>query len=454
MKTRVDASRATSQTGVPVDVRRLAIAEFTTAVGVWGTVVVLAVYAWNEGGPGAVGLMALSRALPSGLGGPLLGGAAARLSRRATLLVTNAARAVIVVGISGLVAGGVALPAIYALMAALGLLDLVYESVSGTLLCEIVADPYSLASANASVSGASNGGFLVGSAGAGFVLAAGSTSSALVALAVVFVVSLVPLCLIAHTDRTPDGRVNARFQSVLAWRDAIRVGGLREAAGWLSLVSVIDGVVDVLVVCAALGYLGAGDAGAGMLQATIGVGTIAGSVVFLSPRRVPRLVAGVVVGSVVLGVSLIAVGAVSHLGAVMVILGLGGLGSAVAEVGAVTLVQRHAPTERRVRMLGAVVSMKAISYALGAALAGALAGRLGARVAFVSTGVAALSAAVAFGVAILLRARSAPSIPHDPLTARWDLAASVAGGRSRSRTAPEMTADGRGRLVIEFRCVV
>jgi len=44
------------------------------------------------------------------------------------------------------------------------------------------------------------------------------------------------------------------------------------------------------------------------------------------------------------GVSLIAVGAVSSLGTVMVTLGVGGLVAAVAEVGSITLVQRHAPT--------------------------------------------------------------------------------------------------------------
>ena len=326
-----------------VDVRRLAIAEFTTAVGVWGTVVVLAVYAWNEGGPGAVGLMALSRALPSGLGGPLLGGAAARPSRRATLLVTNAARAVIVVGISGLVAGGVALPAIYVLMAVLGLLDVVYESVSGTLLCEIVAEQHPLASANARINAASNGGFLVGSAGAGLILAACSTTTALVGLAAAVSVSLVPLALIAQSGGNPNGRAEPPFQSAMVWGNMAGVGCLREAAGCLGLLSMIDGAIDVFAVCAAIGYLGAGDAGAGMLQATIGVGTIAGSVVFLSSRRAPCLEASVVAGSVVLGVSLIAVGAVSSLGAVMVTLGVGGLASAVAEIGSITLVQRHAP---------------------------------------------------------------------------------------------------------------
>ncbi len=62
--------------------------------------------------------------------------------------------------------------------------------------------------------------------------------------------------------------------------------------------------------------------------------------------------------------------------------------------------------------------MKALCYALGAALAGLVAARVGARSAFVWTGVAALSAAVAFGVPIHVRARSAPPIPHDPFATR------------------------------------
>lgn len=60
-----------------------------------------------------------------------------------------------------------------------------------------------------------------------------------------------------------------------------------------------DGAVDVLAVCAALGYLGAGDAGAGMLQAIIGAGTVAGGMLLVASRRTHGSSAGVVAGSVV-----------------------------------------------------------------------------------------------------------------------------------------------------------
>lgn len=361
----------------------------------------MAIYAWHEGGPSAVGLMGLSRALASGFAGPVLGGLADRASRRNILLTTNAARTAIVVAMSASVAGGAGLPAVFVLMAALGLFDPMYESVSGTLLAESVSDSEGLAAANARVGVATNSGFLLGSAGAGLVVAFATTTIALSALAGFFAVSLVPLALIRHGAPTPERQPSVRSGPIVAARDLFGTGGLREAAGFLGLLSMTDGAVDVLAVCAALGYLGAGNAGAGVLQAIIGVGTIVGSMVFAASRRAHHLPAGVVAGSAVLAVSLLAVGSGTGLVAAAAILGVGGLGYAMAEVGSVTLVQRRAADDRRVRVLGLVVSMKAISYAFGAALAGALAARLGARLAFVWTGVAALLLTAGLGMALI-----------------------------------------------------
>ncbi len=217
----------------------------------------------------------------------------------------------------------------------------------------------------------------------------------------VFAVSFLPLWRLP--DVTPAARRHstARVGPIAAARDLAGTDGLREAAAFLGLLSMTDGAVDVLAVCAALGYLGAGDAGAGLLQAVIGAGTICGSVL-LASRRAHRVTTGVVAGSVVLAVSLVTVGFAGGIVAAMAILAIGGLGYSAAEVGSVTLVQRRAAADLRVRVLGIVVSMKAISYAAGAAVAGALAARLGARLAFVWTGAAALVVTAALAGSLAL----------------------------------------------------
>lgn len=397
--------------------RQLAVAEFASAIGVWGTVLVLAVHAWHEAGPSAVGLMGLCRAAASGFGGPLLGGLAHRASRRHLLVVTNVLRTGTVAAMAALVIVGAPFPVMFVLMAMLGLLDPMFESVSGTLLTEIVDDPSGLAPANARVSVATNGGFLLGSVGAGLVVAAMSTSVALCVLAGVFAVSLVPLSRLRIATPVTPPHSARHAGSIGAVRDLARTGGLREAAGFLSLLSMTDGAVDVLGVCAALGYLGAGDAGAGLLQAVIGAGTIAGSMVFVSSRKAHRMTAGVVVGSIVLAGSLVTVGAVGGIVAVMAILGVGGIGYSVAEVGSLTLVQRRAAADRRVRVLGMVLSMKAVSYAAGAALAGVIAARLGARLAFVWIGAGALLVTAALSASLTLVDRSAKAVRAVPADA-------------------------------------
>ena len=330
----------------PPAARRLAAAEFVSATALWGAVLTLAVHAWHEGGAGAVGLMGLSRAGAAAVCGPLLGGLAHRASRRRVLLVTNMLRTATIAALATLVTLGASLAALLILVAVLGLLGPMFDSVSGALVAEVV-EPAGLPAANARVSVARNGGYLVGPVGAGVVVALASTSVALGVLSVVFAASFLPLWCLPDVRPLARRHSPARVGPIVAARDLAGTNGLREAAAFLGLLAMTDGAVDVLAVCAALGYLGAGDAGAGLLQAVIGAGTICGGVLLAWSRRAHRVTTGVVAGSVVLAVSLVTVGFAGGIVAAMPILAIGGLGYSAAEVGSITLVQRRAAADLR-----------------------------------------------------------------------------------------------------------
>ena len=102
-------------------------------------------------------------------------------------------------------------------------------------------------------------------------------------------------------------------------------GPLSAAGGWATIVgrmpavmlldaatSFVGGGLGVLTVIVAVDSLGAGDAGTGYLNAAIGVGGIAAGIV-AGWVVLRRLDVGIVVGSLVCGVGLVALGLASDL---------------------------------------------------------------------------------------------------------------------------------------------
>ena len=71
------------------DLRRLQIAWFATSTGVWCAELVLAIYAYQRAGAGAVGVMALVRTLPGAPVAPVLTWIADRVSRRAVMVAVE-----------------------------------------------------------------------------------------------------------------------------------------------------------------------------------------------------------------------------------------------------------------------------------------------------------------------------------------------------------------------------
>ena len=82
------------------DLRRLQLNWTAAAVGSWIFFIVLAVYAYDQGGATAVGIAALARMLPAGLSAPLAGVVVDRRSRREVLLVSTIGRSLVLAAIA------------------------------------------------------------------------------------------------------------------------------------------------------------------------------------------------------------------------------------------------------------------------------------------------------------------------------------------------------------------
>jgi hypothetical protein len=87
-----------------VDLRRLQLSWALTSFGQWAFFVILAVYAYEQGGASAVGVAALVRMVPAGLTAPMAGLVIDRSSRRDVLLGTDVARAAALAGVAAAVA--------------------------------------------------------------------------------------------------------------------------------------------------------------------------------------------------------------------------------------------------------------------------------------------------------------------------------------------------------------
>jgi Major Facilitator Superfamily len=369
--------------------------------------VALAVHAYAAGGATAVGLAALVRMVPAGLAAPLLGHAGDRFSRRDVLIVTALARALVLAG-AALALDSLA--AVLALAAVFTVLTTAHKPAQAALLPGLTANP---AGANAVWSAIDNASFVVGALTAGAIVAAAGAGAAFATAAVTFAAAASLLARIARDAPPRAGDHAARPASragVAPHRRRELSAGLRAIArdrhlslvvGVLSASTLIEGMVDVLVVVTALELTSLGDAGVGWLNAAWGVGGIAGATVAL------RMNASLPAGGLLVGVPLLLLAALPAAAPAIALLIVLGAGYALVEVAGLTQLQRHAADHVRARAFGVVESSYWLTTGAGAMLAPPLVALAGPRTALALVG-AALPAVVLL-YAMTASAREMPS---------------------------------------------
>lgn len=154
------------------ELRRVQAAWTAGAIGNWAFFVVLAIYAFDEGGATAVGLAALARMLPAGLTAPFTSLLADRRSRRDLLLEATLVRALSLAAIVAAVALDASLAVVLVLAAVQTIACTAAKPAQASLLPLLARSPEQLAAANAAWSGIDSAGFCAGAL-LGGALAAG-----------------------------------------------------------------------------------------------------------------------------------------------------------------------------------------------------------------------------------------------------------------------------------------
>jgi predicted MFS family arabinose efflux permease len=142
--------------------RRLALTTGLTSLGKWGFAVTLGVYAFQQGGAKAVGLVALAQALPAMLLAPFLALVGERRPRRDVLLVANFLRGAILVAAAVAMVSDLPL-AVFALAVAYSVVSTTNQPARAALLTALARSPRDLSAGNALLGSADTIGFLAGS---------------------------------------------------------------------------------------------------------------------------------------------------------------------------------------------------------------------------------------------------------------------------------------------------
>jgi MFS family permease len=371
--------------------RRVQASWAAASVGSWAFFVALSVYAYGVGGASAVGLAAAVRMVPAALAAPAMSLLGDRYSRRNVLVALSLVRALVLAVAAAVVALDGPAAVVFALAAVFTAVGTGHKPAQAALLPGLADEAGQLAASNALWAAIDSVGFLVGAAGGGLLVAIGGVEFALAATCAAYLLAVVALAGIPVDVRPPGagappvGRRAAEIAE--GFRTVAATPGLRLVVGVLGVSTLVEGAVDVLVVVVALELLDLGAAGVGWLNSAWGLGGAIGgaAAVLLLARR--GNASGLVLGSVLIGVPLLALGALP--GVLVAVLGLIvlGVGYAVMEVAGLTLVQRLASDAVLARAFGVVESSYQLTTAVGSLLAPVLVLALGLRGALLVVGV-------------------------------------------------------------------
>jgi MFS family permease len=372
------------------NLRWLELAWTGSIIGHYAYLVAVSVYAYGVGGEEAVGLIFLARLIPAALAAPFAGLLGDRYRRERVLLLTNLSRILLV----GSASAGVFLDApptaIYILAVAATIVTTPFRSAQAALTPSLARSPSELTAANAVTSGIDSLALFVGPAIAGLLLAVASTGLvfALTALLLAFSVIFILLIRVEPVDR-PKGEIEASTimsEAFAGFRAIATHSSLRVMIGLIGAQTAVAGAVQVYIVVASIELLGFGKGGVGFLNSAIGVGAFIGAVAALSLTGARRLSPAFMIGIVLWGLPLIALGLWPEAVAALILFGVIGVGNSIASVAGLTLVQRAVPDEVLARVYGVIQMVLLASMGIGAAIAPALIAGLGVEWALAATG--------------------------------------------------------------------
>jgi MFS family permease len=369
------------------DLLRVILAWAASNLASRASAIAVAVYAYEEGGASAVGIIAFVRLIATAVLAPWLSVFADRVPRRLVMVVVEVGRCALFVALTVLVAGGSATWLVYSLAVLVAILEPLFRSAQAAITPALVSTPEELTAANVLASGVESVGLFLGPA-LGAVLLAGTSiatvfgvSAGLVAVAVVLVLGL---RVAGEPSGAPHGESGRGL--LAGWRCILAEPELRVVIGLFSVQTLVAGMFNVLVVVLAIEVLDLGTPGVGLLDGAVGVGALLAVFVAAGIAARGRLATSFGAGLLLWGLPLVLVALVPETAVVVALLLLVGVGNTLVDVAGITLMQRSAPDAVLGRVFGAFEALVVATMGIGSLLAPLLVAAFGAEWALAITG--------------------------------------------------------------------
>jgi len=340
--------------------------------------VVTLVVAYDAGGALAAGLLGVVRYVPPALIAPFAGVPATRWRADRVLLAVNLVRAISIASTGIVLAIDGPLVLLFLLVGIEAGFAGLTRPLHMSLLPWLANTPGELVAANIASSAAEGLGTLAGPAIAGVLLATSGSLGATIATAVLMGVTVVAVASV-HVPmiRTAPPATGLEGRLTAGARAAVLTPGI-----WLVLVDIwlqtsVRGMLNVLLVVAAIDRLGLGEPGVGTLSAAIGAGGFLGALVALSLTGRSRFSRTFAIALALWGLPIAVIGIARDPLIAFGMLAIVGMSNAILDVTGFTLLQRATPNDARVGVMGLVDSGAAAFAAAGGLVASILVGAIG-----------------------------------------------------------------------------
>jgi MFS family permease len=372
------------------DLRRLEIAWVATQLGRFAYFVALAVYAYDQGGATAVGLVNVIRLVPAAIAAPFTSILGDRYPRKLVMLSSNLSYGTLI-GTAGLVilADG---PSwlVYLLAAMSSVVVTAFRPSQAALLPTLARTPGELTAANVTSATIESLGLFVGPAVGGALLAFTSAGAVFLwtagaAFTSAFFVARVASHPVDAGRRGREGKLKTAFAG---FSTILSQPPLRVLEGLLAAQTIVAGAFGVLVVVVALELLDIGSGGLGALNSALGIGGLVGAVATALMVGLGRISKQFAFGMCLWGVPIALIGIFPSTWFALAMLLLIGIGNTIVDVTDLTLLQRSVADEVLARVFGAVNTITIVSLASGSLLAPLLVHAIGIRAALISIGLA------------------------------------------------------------------
>ncbi|HJX06431.1 MAG TPA: MFS transporter [Actinomycetota bacterium] len=349
--------------------------------------IAILVYAYRQGGTGAMGIAAVALLVPAALLAPFVAQIGDRMPRERALALSYVAQ--------GLAAGLTAialtadLPAgfVYAGAVVLNIAITATRPTHLSVLPELVDTPAQLTAANALTSSLEGFAVFIGPLVAGVMIALRGPWLVFAVMAVSL--TLMGIAVLAVHARTRLVTTTSATGGALeGFRELRRRPGARLLLGFVTGQTAVIGALDVLTVILAYGVLSMGPAGPGVLSAAVGVGGLLGAAAAMTLIGRSRLAPAFVLGVVVIGVPIALVALAQGPLTAILLLGIAGIGKSFFDVTARTLLQRTVDDDVLARVFGVQEGLSMAALAVGSAVAPILVVTLGVDTTFVLAGLA------------------------------------------------------------------